>query len=123
MKPKISERVPTNRNTTIPNDAGPILACFDGDPTSLTCEIAQPSRGRAKKDHEIVLEFVSSTGLKNILEHGNVLAGELPEIAIPVRPIPPLPPNPLTNQRNHTEGRCADDAATGSVTRDWNIQL
>ncbi len=35
-KPKMSGTVPTNRHTTIPNDSGPISACFDDDP------IAQP---------------------------------------------------------------------------------
>ena len=42
-KPKISGTVPTNRHTTIPNDSGPISACFDDDPKLLNCEIAQPS--------------------------------------------------------------------------------
>ncbi len=31
-KPKISGTVPTHRHTTILNDSGPILACFDDDP-------------------------------------------------------------------------------------------
>jgi hypothetical protein len=31
-KPKVPGTVPTNRNTTIPNDSGPISACFDDDP-------------------------------------------------------------------------------------------
>ncbi len=31
-KPKISGTVPTNRHTTIPDDYGPISACFDDDP-------------------------------------------------------------------------------------------
>ncbi len=31
------------RHTTIPNDYGPISACFGDDPTLLNCEIAQPS--------------------------------------------------------------------------------
>ncbi len=38
--PQISGTVPTNRHTTIPNDPGPISACFDDDPTLLNCEIA-----------------------------------------------------------------------------------
>ncbi len=42
-KPKISGTVPTNRHTTIPNDSGPVSACFDDDPKLLNCEIAQPS--------------------------------------------------------------------------------
>ncbi len=42
-KPKISGTVPTNRHTMIPNDSGPIAACFDDDPKLLSCEIAQPS--------------------------------------------------------------------------------
>ena len=41
-KPKISGTVPTNRHTTIPNDSGPISACFDDDPKLLNCEIARP---------------------------------------------------------------------------------
>ncbi len=41
-QPQISGTVPTNRHTTIPNDSGPLSACFDGDPTLLNCEIAQP---------------------------------------------------------------------------------
>ncbi len=40
-QPKIPGTVPTNRHTTIPNDSGPISACFDGDPKLLNCEIAQ----------------------------------------------------------------------------------
>ncbi len=44
-KPKISGTVPTYRRTTIPNDSGPISACFDDDPKMLNCEIAQPSQG------------------------------------------------------------------------------
>ncbi len=43
-KPKISGTVPTNRQTTIPNDSEPISACFDDDPKLLHCEIAQPSQ-------------------------------------------------------------------------------
>ncbi len=39
-KPKISGTVPTNRLTTIPNDSGPISACFDNEPKLSTCEIA-----------------------------------------------------------------------------------
>ena len=31
-KPKLSGTVPTNRHTTIPNDSGLNLACFDDDP-------------------------------------------------------------------------------------------
>ncbi len=42
-KPRISGTAPTNRHTTIPNDSGPISACFDDDPKLLNCEIAQPS--------------------------------------------------------------------------------
>ncbi len=34
-KPKISGTVPTNQHTTIPNDSGPISACFDDDPKLL----------------------------------------------------------------------------------------
>ncbi len=30
-KPKISGTVPLNRRTAIPNDSGPISACFDDD--------------------------------------------------------------------------------------------
>ncbi len=30
--PQISRTVLTNRDTTIPNDSGPISACFDDDP-------------------------------------------------------------------------------------------
>ncbi len=41
-KPEISGTVPTNRCTTIPNDYGPISACFDDDPKQRNCEIAQP---------------------------------------------------------------------------------
>ena len=42
-KPKISGTVPTNRHATIPNDSGPISACFDDGPKLLNCEMAQPS--------------------------------------------------------------------------------
>ncbi len=42
-RPEISGTIPTNRNTTIPNDSGLISACFDDDPKLLNCEIAQPS--------------------------------------------------------------------------------
>ena len=45
-KPKISGTLPTNRHTTIPNDSGPISACFDDDPKLLNCEIDQPSPDR-----------------------------------------------------------------------------
>ncbi len=38
-EPKMSGTVPTNRHTTIPNDAGPIAACFHNDPKFLNCEI------------------------------------------------------------------------------------
>ncbi len=31
-KPKIPGTVPTDRRTTIPNDSGPISACFDDHP-------------------------------------------------------------------------------------------
>ncbi len=41
-KPKISGTVPTHRHTTIPNDSGPISACFDDGPKLVNCEIAQP---------------------------------------------------------------------------------
>ncbi len=41
-KPKTPGTVPTDRHTTIPNDSGPISACFDDDPKLLHCEIAQP---------------------------------------------------------------------------------
>ena len=34
-KPKIPGTVPTDRHTTIPNDSGPISACFDDDPKLL----------------------------------------------------------------------------------------
>ncbi len=43
LKPKRFGTVPTNRHTTIPNESGPISACFDDDPKLLDCEIAQPS--------------------------------------------------------------------------------
>ena len=46
-KPNIPGTVPTNRHTTLPNDSGPISACFDDDPKLLNCEIAQPSKGEA----------------------------------------------------------------------------
>ena len=49
-KPKISGTAPTNRHTTIPNDSGPISACFDDDPKLLNCEIAQPSGPRTWMD-------------------------------------------------------------------------
>ncbi len=42
-KPKIPGTSPTNRHTTIPNDSGPISACFDDDPKLLNGEIAQSS--------------------------------------------------------------------------------
>ena len=42
-KPKISGTAPTNRHTTIPNDSGPISACFDDDAILSNCEIAQPT--------------------------------------------------------------------------------
>ncbi len=41
-KPKIPGTEPTNRNTTIPNDSGPISECFDDDPKLLNCKIVQP---------------------------------------------------------------------------------
>ena len=41
-KPNIPGTVPTNWHTTIPNDSGPVSACFDDDPKLLNCEIAQP---------------------------------------------------------------------------------
>ncbi len=41
-RPKIHGTVSTNRHTTIPNDSGPISACFDDDPKLVNCEIAQP---------------------------------------------------------------------------------
>ncbi len=41
-EPKISGTVPISLQTTIPNDSGPISACFDGDPKLINCEIAQP---------------------------------------------------------------------------------
>ncbi len=44
-KPKISGTAPTDRQTTIPSDSGPISAWFDNDPKLLNCEIAQPSFG------------------------------------------------------------------------------
>ncbi len=44
-KPKIPGTVPPDRDTTIPNDYGPISACFDDDPKIFNCEIAQPSEG------------------------------------------------------------------------------
>jgi hypothetical protein len=34
-KPEISGTVPTNRNTTVPNESGPISASFDDDPKLL----------------------------------------------------------------------------------------
>ncbi len=43
-KPKISGTIPTNRRSTIPNDSGPISACFDDDPKLSNCEIAQPNQ-------------------------------------------------------------------------------
>ncbi len=39
-KPQKPGTLPTNRNTTIPNDCGPISACFATDPTLYNCEIA-----------------------------------------------------------------------------------
>jgi hypothetical protein len=39
-KPKLSGAVPTDRHTTIPNDPGPNLACFDDGPKLLNNEIA-----------------------------------------------------------------------------------
>ncbi len=42
-KPKIPGTVPTNRHTPMPNDSGPISACFDDDPKLLNCKIAQPN--------------------------------------------------------------------------------
>jgi hypothetical protein len=56
-KPKISGTVPTNRHTTIPNDSGPILACFDDDPKLLNCEIAQPSGGLPPADPPTKINF------------------------------------------------------------------
>ncbi len=41
-KPKIPGKGPTDRNTSIPNESGPILAYFDDDPKLLNCEKAQP---------------------------------------------------------------------------------
>ncbi len=49
-KPKIPGTVPTNRHTTIPNDSGPMLACFDDHSKLLNCEIAQLSAGRPSED-------------------------------------------------------------------------
>ncbi len=42
-KPRIPGTVPTDRHTTIPNDPGPMSACFDDDPKLVNSEIAQPS--------------------------------------------------------------------------------
>ncbi len=47
-EPKISGTVPTNRHTTIPNDSGPVSACFDDDSKLLNCEIAQPNHARGQ---------------------------------------------------------------------------
>ena len=41
-RPQIPGAVPTDRHTTIPNDSGPISACFDDDPKLLNCKITQP---------------------------------------------------------------------------------
>ncbi len=46
-KPTTSGTVPTDRHTTIPNDPGPMSACFDDEPKLLHCEIAQPSGVKA----------------------------------------------------------------------------
>ncbi len=48
-----SGTVPTNRHTTIPNDSGPISACFDDDPKLLNCVIAQPSPGSGGQEVKI----------------------------------------------------------------------
>ncbi len=45
-KPEIPGTVPTDRHTTIPNDSGPISACFHKDPKLFNSEIAQPSNLR-----------------------------------------------------------------------------
>ena len=42
-KPSPKYEAPTNRHTKIPNNSGPISACFDDYPKLLHCEIAQPS--------------------------------------------------------------------------------
>ncbi len=44
-KPKISSTVPTTWPTSIPDDCGPISACFVDDPKHLNDELTQP-RGR-----------------------------------------------------------------------------
>ncbi len=60
-KPKIAGVVSTNRHTMIPNDSGPISACFDDDPKLLDCEIAQP-RGTLRTGLYWVPENVKPTG-------------------------------------------------------------
>ncbi len=45
----MSGTVFTNRHTTIPNDSGPISACFDDDANLFYCEIAQPSNSAYQK--------------------------------------------------------------------------
>ena len=52
-KPKIPGTVPTDRHTTIPNDSGPISACFDDDPKLLNCEIAPPPGPREARGPQI----------------------------------------------------------------------
>ncbi len=44
-KAKMPGTAPTDQHTMIPNDSGPISACFDDDPKLLHCEIAQPREG------------------------------------------------------------------------------
>jgi hypothetical protein len=65
-RPKISATVPTNRHPRVPNDSGPISACFDDDPKPFNCEIAQPSNALACNTNfnfclspEMALELVS----------------------------------------------------------------
>ncbi len=48
-KHNISGTEPTNRHTTIPNDSGPMSACFDDDSQLLNSEIAQPRFGLGLK--------------------------------------------------------------------------
>ncbi len=45
-KPKISGTAPTDRHTTVPDESGPISACFDDDPKPLKCKISSAESSR-----------------------------------------------------------------------------
>ncbi len=64
ITPEISGMVPTNRHTTIPNDSGPTLACFDDDPKLLRCEITQPRQGANTNQDRDLVWVVWASGAK-----------------------------------------------------------